>query len=139
MAGALITASAGEFAEALPGHGGKLAGLDVGTRTIGLALCDAGWHFAGPSETIKRTKFTQDLDYTFQSDGRVKGTGGGGTYYSKSYSYSKPTIKVVWDGGGTETITLQEAQKFSYLGNAGTKTYSVTGTWTVIGTCEAAK
>jgi len=57
---ALITSSAGEFAEAVP-NGGKLAGLDVGTRTIGIAICDAGWHFAGPSETIRRTKFTADL------------------------------------------------------------------------------
>ena len=56
----MITASTGEFGEAL-GDGGKLAGLDVGTKTIGLALCDAGWHFAGPAETIRRTKFTQDL------------------------------------------------------------------------------
>ena len=57
----MITASTGEFGEAL-GDGGKLAGLDVGTRTIGLALCDAGWHFAGPAETIRRTKFTKDLE-----------------------------------------------------------------------------
>jgi putative Holliday junction resolvase len=57
---ALIAAQPAEFAEALP-NGGKLAGLDVGTKTIGLALCDAGWHFAGPVETIRRTKFTQDL------------------------------------------------------------------------------
>lgn len=57
---ALITTSADEFAAALP-HAGKLAGLDVGTKTIGLAICDAGWHFAGPAETIRRTKFTQDL------------------------------------------------------------------------------
>ena len=53
--------SAAEFAAAVP-HGGKLAGLDVGTRTIGLAVCDAEWRFAGPSETIRRTKFTQDLE-----------------------------------------------------------------------------
>lgn len=57
----LITASTADFAEALP-DGGKLGGLDVGTRTIGIALCDAGWHFAGPVETIRRTKFTQDMD-----------------------------------------------------------------------------
>jgi putative Holliday junction resolvase len=55
----LITASAAEFAAGL--SPGKLAGLDVGTRTIGLAVCDAGWAFAGPSETIRRTKFTNDL------------------------------------------------------------------------------
>jgi len=56
----LITADTAQFAEALS-DGGKLAGLDVGTKTIGLAICDAGWHFAGPCETIKRTKFTADL------------------------------------------------------------------------------
>src|SRR6476661_1335600 len=56
-----ITADTSEFAAALP-NGGKLAGLDVGTKTIGLAICDAGWHFAGPSETIRRTKFTKDLE-----------------------------------------------------------------------------
>lgn len=57
---ALITADTSEFAAALP-DAGKLVGLDVGTKTIGIAVCDAGWHFAGPSETIRRTKFTQDL------------------------------------------------------------------------------
>ena len=56
----LITSATSEFASALP-NGGKLLGLDVGTKTIGIAICDAGWHFAGPSETIRRTKFTQDL------------------------------------------------------------------------------
>ena len=56
----LITSLSSEFASALP-SGGKLLGLDVGTKTIGIAICDEGWHFAGPSETIRRTKFTQDL------------------------------------------------------------------------------
>ena len=59
MAG-LITSKPIEFAATLP-NGGKLLGLDVGTKTIGIGICDAGWHFAGPSETIRRTKFTQDL------------------------------------------------------------------------------
>lgn len=57
----MITASTAEFAEALP-NGGKLAGFDVGTRSIGLALCDAGWSFAGPLDTIRRTRFTADLE-----------------------------------------------------------------------------
>ena len=57
---ALIATNARDFAEAVP-DGGKLAGLDVGTKTIGLAVCDAGWHFAGPAQTIRRTKFTKDL------------------------------------------------------------------------------
>ena len=57
---ATLTSSTADFAAALRA-GGVLAGLDVGTRTIGLALCDAGWSFAGPAETIRRTKFTKDL------------------------------------------------------------------------------
>ena len=60
MASALITTSANEFANGVT-HG-KLAGLDVGTKTIGLAVCDTGWSFAGPAETIRRTKFTADLE-----------------------------------------------------------------------------
>jgi len=56
----MITASPADFADALSAPG-KLAGLDVGTKTIGLAVCDAGWTFAGPAETVRRTKFSADL------------------------------------------------------------------------------
>ena len=56
----MITGDARAFRDALP-HGGRLAGLDVGTKTIGLAYCDAGWTIASPAETIKRTKFSVDL------------------------------------------------------------------------------
>lgn len=56
----MIHASTTAFRDALPGRG-RLGGLDVGTRTIGLATCDAGWSFATPLETIARTKFTPDL------------------------------------------------------------------------------
>ena len=62
MAGPLITSSAAEFAAELPGRGGRLTGLDVGTKTIGLATCDARWTYATPVETLKRTKFTADLE-----------------------------------------------------------------------------
>ena len=57
---ALISTVAAEFAEALPQGGTRLAGLDVGTKTIGTALCDAGWSFASPALLVKRTKFTLD-------------------------------------------------------------------------------
>lgn len=60
MAGALITANAADFASAI-GASGRLAGLDVGTRTIGMATCDSGWSFATAAGTIKRTKFGADL------------------------------------------------------------------------------
>jgi putative holliday junction resolvase len=70
----LITGDIGEFSGALPA-GGKLAGLDVGTKTIGLAICDAGWHFAGPVQTLQRSKFTRDLQTlrTFVSSEDVAG------------------------------------------------------------------
>jgi len=60
MAGAtLITDSAAEFRDALP-EGGVLLALDLGTRTIGPALCDAGWNFASAGKTLPRGKFTAD-------------------------------------------------------------------------------
>ena len=57
----MISSSPAEFAEVLS-RGGRLAGLDVGTKTIGVATCDAQWSFAGPVETIRRAKFTVDLE-----------------------------------------------------------------------------
>jgi putative Holliday junction resolvase len=57
----MITSNIPEFRDALP-MGGRLMGLDVGTKTIGLALCDAGWSIASPAELIARTKFQADLD-----------------------------------------------------------------------------
>jgi len=57
----MITTLAPDFAAALP-NGGRLAGLDVGTKTIGVALCDAGWSFASPGKTILRKKFSVDLE-----------------------------------------------------------------------------
>ncbi|MGE3747092.1 MAG: Holliday junction resolvase RuvX [Sphingomonadaceae bacterium] len=56
----MITSDARMFRDALP-HGGRLVGLDVGTKTIGIAYCDAGWTIASPAETLKRTKFSADL------------------------------------------------------------------------------
>ncbi len=39
---------------------GRLLGLDVGTKTIGLALSDVSRTVATPFDTIRRTKFTAD-------------------------------------------------------------------------------
>jgi putative Holliday junction resolvase len=41
---------------------GKLLGLDLGTRTIGVAVSDGMRYSATPLETIKRTKFTADAE-----------------------------------------------------------------------------
>lgn len=56
---AVITADRAVFRDALP-DGGRLIGLDLGTKTIGTALCDAGWSFASPALLIRRTKFAKD-------------------------------------------------------------------------------
>jgi len=55
----MITEDRVAYRAALP-DGGRLLGLDVGTKTIGTALCDAGWSFASPADLIRRTKFTTD-------------------------------------------------------------------------------
>ena len=55
----MITGDRSAFREALPA-GGRLLGLDVGTKTIGTALCDAGWSFASPATLVRRTKFQKD-------------------------------------------------------------------------------
>lgn len=45
---------------------GKILGLDLGTKTIGVAVSDAMRYSASPLETIKRTKFTQDAERIVQ-------------------------------------------------------------------------
>jgi putative Holliday junction resolvase len=55
----MITTAPAEFRAALP-EGGRLLGLDVGTKTIGTALCDAEWCFASPALLIRRSKFQKD-------------------------------------------------------------------------------
>jgi putative Holliday junction resolvase len=39
----------------------RLLGVDLGTKTIGLAVCDAGQSVATPLKTIARKKFTADI------------------------------------------------------------------------------
>jgi putative Holliday junction resolvase len=55
----VIHLAASDFRAELP-DGGRLIGLDVGTQTIGTALCDAGWTIATPADLIRRTKFSVD-------------------------------------------------------------------------------
>ncbi|UWQ20518.1 Holliday junction resolvase RuvX [Jannaschia sp. W003] len=49
------------FAVALPPFG-ALVGLDLGTKTIGLAISDATRSVASPLRTLKRRKFTLDAE-----------------------------------------------------------------------------
>ena len=48
-----------ELPQALP-RGTRLLGLDLGSKTIGLAISNSGLSVASPLETIKRGKFTKD-------------------------------------------------------------------------------
>ena len=41
--------------------GKRLLGMDLGTKTIGLALSDVGRTIATPMQTLKRGKFSQDV------------------------------------------------------------------------------
>ena len=42
--------------------GQRLLGLDIGSKTIGLALSDVTLMLASPAETIKRGKFIEDME-----------------------------------------------------------------------------
>jgi len=56
-----VFTDAGEFAAASASHG-ALLGLDLGTKTVGVAVSDLRRVVASPVETLKRTKFTADLE-----------------------------------------------------------------------------
>lgn len=60
MPKSVITEDAVEFAAALPPVGGLL-GLDLGTKTIGVATSDPDRRIASPVKTLKRGKFTVGL------------------------------------------------------------------------------
>ncbi|WP_145104180.1 Holliday junction resolvase RuvX [Cereibacter sediminicola] len=55
----MIHESIEEFLAALP-RSGALIGLDLGTKTIGVAVTDGLRRIATPLLTIRRTKFTED-------------------------------------------------------------------------------
>lgn len=48
-----------ELAERLPPYQ-SVAGLDLGTKTIGISVSDLGRRFATPREVIRRVKFGAD-------------------------------------------------------------------------------
>ncbi|MCR4377934.1 MAG: Holliday junction resolvase RuvX [Rhodospirillales bacterium] len=47
-------------------RGQRLMGLDLGSKTIGLALSDVMLSVASPLKTIHRTKFTQDAQHLIE-------------------------------------------------------------------------
>jgi putative Holliday junction resolvase len=61
----MICATPEDFAAQLPRHG-AVAGLDLGTVTIGVAVSDVMRSVATPLETIQRRKFTLDAARLFE-------------------------------------------------------------------------
>ncbi len=55
----MVTADPAAFIAELP-TAGRLLGLDLGSKTIGTALCDAQWTFATAAKTLVRGKFAED-------------------------------------------------------------------------------
>ena len=55
----MIVSNIAELGPLLPPLG-RLVGLDLGTKTIGVAISDAGRRVATPRETIRRAKFAAD-------------------------------------------------------------------------------
>ncbi|MDX1581505.1 MAG: Holliday junction resolvase RuvX [Alphaproteobacteria bacterium] len=53
-----------DLRQAIP-KGKRLLGLDLGKKTIGLAISDGAWMLASPVTTIRRKKFTEDAAQLF--------------------------------------------------------------------------
>jgi putative Holliday junction resolvase len=70
----VIVADAESLRAALPRRQ-RLLGLDLGAKTIGLALSDPALTVASPIATIKRTKFTADANALLKIAGE-RGVGG---------------------------------------------------------------
>lgn len=51
-----------ETLPAMVAKGSTLAGLDLGTKTIGIAVSDIGWQLAVPKITLARIKFGKDME-----------------------------------------------------------------------------
>ena len=78
---------------AIPDHG-KIMGLDLGTKTIGVAISDGMRYSATPLETIKRTKFTQDAERIVELIGQKPGGRG----------HSRPAPQHGWQRRATRAI-----------------------------------
>ena len=47
-------------------RGKPLVGLDLGEKTIGVAVSDGAWMIASPLQTIRRSQFTKDAEALFK-------------------------------------------------------------------------
>lgn len=87
-----------ELAAALPPKA-RLIGVDVGTKTLGLALSDVERRLASPLTTIKRTKFTTDASLLIAE--------------IRKYEVAALVIGLPLALDGTDTPRAQAARAFS--------------------------
>lgn len=126
----LITSDVEEFAHAI-GSGGRLLGIDLGTKTAGLATCDAGRMIATALKTLKRDKFTKlkaeliDVIETNAISGIVIGLplnmdGSAGPRvqatraFSRNLSQAVPLPQLQWD----ERLTTVQAERMLIAADA---------------------
>src|SRR3954465_2345201 len=64
LSSVVILSNPSELRDSVPA-GARLMGLDVGTKTIGLALSDTRRIIASPLETIRRRRFSEDIAALF--------------------------------------------------------------------------
>ena len=93
---------------------GTLAGLDLGTKTIGVAVSDSGLVLAHPRQVVRRTKFTNDandlvkrfhaenvvaivIGYPLNMDGSEGPRAQSVKAFVRNYEKFAPTPFVLWD------------------------------------------
>jgi putative Holliday junction resolvase len=104
--------------------GRPLIGIDLGTRTIGLALSDVTRRVASPLETLKRTKFREDarrlaaalsehavcgivLGLPRNLDGTEGPRAQATRAFARNYAQVDPTPLLLWD----ERLTTAAAER----------------------------
>ena len=96
------------------GANATLAGLDLGTKTIGVAVSDSGLVLAHPRQVVRRTKFTNDandlvkrfqsenvaaiiIGYPLNMDGSEGPRAQSVKAFVRNYEKFAPTPFVLWD------------------------------------------
>lgn len=111
------------FGAKLPPQG-RLIGIDAGTKTLGLALSDVTRTIASGLETIRRTKFSKDVQILFASaeqhgvcgfvlglPSNLDGTEGPRAQATRAFARNVNALSahpiLLWD----ERLTTQEAER----------------------------
>ena len=113
------------------GDGRRLIGIDVGTKTLGLALSDVGRSIASGLETIRRSKFKADaarllalaaehdvgglvLGLPLNMDGTMGPRAQGTRAFQRNLALLTDLPMLLWD----ERLTTAEAERLLIAGDA---------------------